>query len=69
MQQLALYLLHGAENYLKSWLPLSLSKNIPLSLLKPKVHHHVHKSPLLEPILSQVNPVRPIDPYLPKGLP
>jgi hypothetical protein len=60
------YLLHGAEYYLKSWLSLSLSKNILLSLRKPEVHHRVHKSPPMDPILSQLNSVRPIDPYLPK---
>jgi hypothetical protein len=43
-----------------------LSKNILLSLWNPKVQHHVHKSPALDPFLSQPNPVRPIDPYLPK---
>jgi hypothetical protein len=60
------YLLREAEHYLKSWLSLSLSKQILLSLWNPKVHHRVHKSPPLDPILSQPNPVRHIDPYLRK---
>jgi hypothetical protein len=39
-------------------------KNILLSLWDLKVHNHVDKGPTLDHILSQPNPVRPIDPYL-----
>jgi hypothetical protein len=59
------YLLHGAGDYLKSWLSLSLSKN-PAFLWIPKVHYRVHTSPPLDPIMRQLNPVRATDPYLPK---
>jgi hypothetical protein len=60
------YLLRGSGCYLKSWLSLSLSKNILLALWKPKGQYRIHKIAPLDPILSQPKPVHPIDPYLPK---
>jgi hypothetical protein len=59
---------------LTTWCRILFEKLIVTQLVKkytaflrnPKVNHRVHKSPSLDPILSQPNPVRPIDPCLPK---
>jgi hypothetical protein len=58
--------------YIRSWaLPKKLPtvqpfRKFPAILRNLKVHHHVHKSPLPVPILSQFNPVPTIPSYISK---
>jgi hypothetical protein len=51
--------------FLKSGQSLTLSR-IRCFLWNPKIYYRVYKNSPLGPMLSQPNPVRPIDPYLPK---
>jgi len=43
-----------------------LVKQQPAFFMEPEDLYHAHKSPPPDPILSQSNPVHPIDPYFPK---
>jgi hypothetical protein len=53
--------------YLLTELPIVQPfRKFPAILRNPKVHHRVHKSPSLVPILSQFDPVHTIPTYLSK---
>jgi len=54
--------LHGAKVLLKK-LSNSASQGISSLLWNLNAHYHVHKSPPLVPILSQMHPVHTLSPY------
>jgi hypothetical protein len=44
----------------------SASQKIPRLLWNPNVHYHVRKSPRPVPVLSQMNVIQTLQPYVPK---
>jgi hypothetical protein len=62
--------IYSLLTYLRSWaLPENLPivqpfRKFPAILRNPKVHHPIHKSPPLAPILSHFDPVHTIPSYL-----
>jgi hypothetical protein len=56
----------GCRTLFEKLIGTQLVKKYPAFLRNPKVHNRINKSLPLDPILSQPNPVRPIDPCLHK---
>jgi hypothetical protein len=55
-----------SPNLYAGWVLIAATQELPSILQSPKVHHRVHKSPPLVPILSQTDPVQTIPSYLSK---